>query len=394
MTALPASASRRSSRIVAVCIGLLLVAAGVGATFHLWASAPVPAKADAAPLVSVSVAQTRDLPLKIQTQGHLVAVAQVDVRPQAAGTIRAIHFNEGDAVQVGQLMFTIDATDVVAQLARARANAAQIKAQLDEAQRDLGRTQQLAKSRFYSTSAVDTSTSKAEALQAQYKAALADVDNNRVLVDHTRITAPMSGLTGALSAHLGSLAQPGATTALVNVAQVDPIGVDFTLPEGNLPALLTARGADNVQVALETAEGQLLAGQLVFVNNTVDTNTGTIALKAAFPNSRKLLWPGSFVRVRVTAGLSHAAVTLPPQSLLDGPAGRFVYVVDAADKVSAVPVTLLRVQDELAVVSGLGGGERIVSEGQAGLKAGTTVRVAAAGGPPVARLPPASGASR
>ncbi len=378
MTALPASASRRSSRIVAVCIGLLLVAAGVGATFHLWASAPVPAKADAAPLVSVSVAQTRDLPLKIQTQGHLVAVAQVDVRPQAAGTIRAIHFNEGDAVQVGQLMFTIDATDVVAQLARARANAAQIKAQLDEAQRDLGRTQQLAKSRFYSTSAVDTSTSKAEALQAQYKAALADVDNNRVLVDHTRITAPMSGLTGALSVHPGSLAQPGVTAALVNVAQVDPIGVDFTLPEGNLSALLAARDAGNVQVMVDNANGTPLAGKLVFVNNTVDTATGTIALKAAFPNARRLLWPGSFVRIDITAGVSRAAVTLPPQSLQDAPTGRFVYVVDAANKVGTRPVTLLRVQDGLAVVDGLQGGERVVSEGQASLKTGLVVRVAVA----------------
>ncbi|MDP9125968.1 MAG: efflux RND transporter periplasmic adaptor subunit, partial [Pseudomonadota bacterium] len=341
----------------------------------------------------VSVAQTRDLPLKLEAQGHLVALAQVDVRPQANGTIRAIHFKEGDEVRSGQVMFTIDSTDVAAQLARAQANAAQIKAQLDEAQRDLGRTQQLAKSRFYSTSAVDTSTSKAESLQAQYKAALADVDNTRVLVDHTRVTAPMGGLTGALSVHPGSVAQPGAAAALVNVAQVDPIGVDFTLPEGNLPALLAARGADNVQVTLDSADGPPLTGKLVFINNTVDTNTGTIALKAAFPNPRKLLWPGSFVRVDVTAGVSRAAVTLPPQSLLDGPTGRFVYVLDAADKVNAVTVTLLRVQDGLAVVTGLSGGERVVSEGQAVLKPGSTVRIAASA-TALARQVPASGVAR
>jgi RND family efflux transporter MFP subunit len=394
MNAMTSFSHWRSRRLVAVCIGLSLLAAGAGATYHFSSTQVAPRKAAAAPLVTVSIAQTRDLPLKLEAQGHMVALAQVDVRPQATGTIRAIHFREGDEVKAGQLMFTIDSTDVSAQLARAQATAAQMKAQLDEAQRDLGRTQQLAKSRFYSTSAVDTSASKAEALQAQYKAALADIDNARVLVDHTRITAPMGGLTGALSAHLGSLAQPGAATALVNVAQVDPIGVDFTLPEGNLSALLAARGAGKVQVALEAADGSPLAGKLVFVNNTVDTNTGTIALKAAFPNAGKALWPGSFVRVRVTAGVSRAAVTLPPQSLLDGPAGRFVYVVDAGDKVRAVPVTLLRVQDDLAVVSGLRGGERVVSEGQAGLKADVVVRIASAGGPPPAHPMPLAGEAR
>jgi RND family efflux transporter MFP subunit len=379
MTDKPARFRVSSRRLATVCLGLLGLAGGVGATLRVTSSPPAPARPPAIPVVSVAVAQARDLPLKLEAQGHLVALAQVDVRPQASGTIRTIHFKEGDAVQAGQLMFTIDSTDVAAQLARAQANAAQVKAQLDEAQRDLGRTQQLAKSRFYSTSAVDTSTSKAEALQAQYKAALADIDNTRVLVDHTRVTAPMNGVTGALMAHPGSLAQPGSASPLVNVAQIDPIGVDFTLPEGNLPALLAGRGGNDVQVTLDTAGGQPLVGRLVFVNNTVDTNTGTIALKAAFPNARKLLWPGSFVRIDVTAGVSRAAVTLPPQSLLEGPAGRFVYVVDAAGKVSARQVTLLRVQDGLAVVEGMSGGERVVSEGQAGLKPGMAVRVAASG---------------
>jgi RND family efflux transporter MFP subunit len=128
---------------------------------------------------------------------------------------------------------------------------------------------------------------------------------------------------------------------------------------------------------MDNAGGAPLAGRLVFVNNSVDTATGTIALKAAFPNPRRLLWPGSFVRIVITAGVSRAAVTLPPQSLQDSPMGRFVYVVDAADKVSTLPVTLLRIQDGLAVVDGLEGGERVVSEGQANLKPGIGVRVAA-----------------
>ena len=359
------------------CIALLLLLAA-GAAWHFAGASTPTAKASLPPLVSVSVAQRRDLPIKLDAQGHLVALAQVDMRPQASGIIRAIHFKEGDEVTAGQLMFTIDAADVAAQLARSQAAAAQVKAQLDDAQRDLHRTQQLAQSRFYSPSAVDTSLSKAEALQAQYKAALADVDNTRVLVDHTRITAPMSGLTGALAVHPGSVAQPGAATALVNVAQTDPIGVDFTLPEMHLGDLLAARAAGHVEVTVATAGGKPLQGKLVFVNNTVDTSTGTIALKASFPNAARSLWPGAFVRVRVVAGTNADAVTLPPQSLLDGPGGRFVYVLDAHDRVAAHPVTLLRVQDQLAVVDGLAGGERVVSEGQAALKPGVVVRVAAA----------------
>jgi RND family efflux transporter MFP subunit len=133
-----------------------------------------------------------------------------------------------------------------------------------------------------------------------------------------------------------------------------------------------------LEVSVDTAGGRPLAGKLVFVNNTVDTSTGTIALKAAFPNAAKTLWPGAFVHVHVVAGNSAGAVTLPPQSLLDGPTGRFVYEIDAHDRASAVPVTLLRVQDGVAIVSGLAGGERIVNEGQAGLKPGALVRIAAA----------------
>ncbi|MFG6489985.1 efflux RND transporter periplasmic adaptor subunit [Roseateles sp. BYS78W] len=331
------------------------------------------------PLVSVAPAVARDLPVKLSAQGHLVALTQVDVRPQATGTIRAIHFKEGDEVKAGQLMFTLDASDVAAQLAKAQATAAQVQAQLDEAQRDLVRTQQLAKAQFYSPSSVDAAEGRVATLRAQHRAMLADIENSRVLVDRTRILAPMAGLTGALSVHPGSLAQPGAASPLVNVAQMDPIGVEFTLPEANLPALLAARDAGKVQLSIAAAYGTPVQGKLVFVNNTVNADTGTISLKAAFPNPRKALWPGAYVKVQLTAGVSPGAVTLAPQSILDSPGGRFVFVLDApAGKVVARPVTLLRIQEQLAVVEGLANGEQVVTEGQLGLKTGAAVRVAAA----------------
>jgi RND family efflux transporter MFP subunit len=289
-----------------------------------------------------------------------------------------VHFREGDEVKAGQVMFTIDASDVTAQLERVQASAAQIEAQVDDAERDLARTRQLAKSHFYSTSAVDTSASKLESLQAQHKAAQAEVASTRLLIERTRISAPMSGLTGALAVHPGSLAQTNAAAPLVTVVQIDPIGVEFTLPESQLAGLLAARAANTVRIGLLMQGGERLDGALVFVNNTVNTDSGTITLKASFPNATKALWPGAYTEVRVDAGLSAGAIVLPPQAVLEGPQGRFVYVLDAADKAQMQPVELLRIQDQMAVVSGLKSGERVVAEGQLGLKPGAAVRIASA----------------
>jgi RND family efflux transporter MFP subunit len=361
---------------VAAAAAALAIVAGPG--FFAKRSGGADAAAKPAPLVSIVRAESRDVAVKLATQGHVVALSQVDVRPQASGTIRGVHFHEGDEVKVGQLLFTIDASDVAAQLARAEATAAQIEAQVDDAERQLARTQELAKSNFYSSSAVDTIASKLESLQAQYKAAQADVASTKVLVARTSISAPIAGVTGSVAVHPGSLAQPAVAAPLVTVVQIDPIGVEFTLPESQLAALFAARAANAVRIWLHLPTGQDLEGKLVFVNNTVNPDSGTITLKAAFPNTSKTLWPGAYVEVRVDAGLSRGAIVLPPQAVLDGPQGRFVYVLDSAGKAQIRPVELLRIQDQMAVVSGLDGDERVVAEGQLGLNPGAAVRIAAA----------------
>lgn len=360
---------------VAAVIGLSLGAYGSRAPP---APAPKPLKT-----VTATTAQASDIPIKLATQGHLITLNQVDVRPQADGIVRGVHFREGDEVRPGQLLFSIDSSNAEAALARANAQAAQYKAQVDDAQRDLTRTQALAKSHFYSSSAVDTSASKLESLQAQWHAAQADVQGARVALDRTRIVAPGAGLTGALNVHPGSLAQQGASLPMVTLVQFDPIGVDFTLPEGHLAGLLQARAAGQVRISLQlqgagTAGTSQDGGTLVFVNNTVNTDTGTINLKAAFPNAAKRLWPGAYVKVLVDAGVSRGAITLPPQAVLDGPQGRFVYRLDAQDKVSAQPVKLVRIQDQRAIVEGLQAGERVVVEGTLAVKPGDVVKVASA----------------
>jgi RND family efflux transporter MFP subunit len=329
-----------------------------------------------APLVTITSAESRDLPVKFSAQGHLVSLNQVDIRPQITGTIKSVDFHEGDQIKAGQLLFTLDATDANAQLRRTQAQAAQIQAQLDDARREHDRSKELLKEEFVSPSAVDTAGSKVDTLRAQLKSAHADIDSARVVLDHTRIVSPITAQAGALVVHPGSLAQQSASVPLVTLAVLDPIGVEFSLPEQNLIQLLVARAKAPISVTLEAPGGQTVEGRLSFINNTVNTDTGTINLKASFPNPAKTLWPGAFARVTVAAGVDKGAVVLPPQAILEGPSGRFVYLLGADAKVTAKPVNLLRIQDRMAVVAGLSGDEIIVLEGNQNLRSGTVVRVA------------------
>jgi RND family efflux transporter MFP subunit len=328
-----------------------------------------------APAVTVTTPRSRDLPVQFNVQGHLVALNQVDIRPQVAGVIRQVTFQEGDDIRAGQLLFTLDDTEATSQLRRFEGNAAQVRAQLDDAVRALDRANDLLKAKFIAQSAVDSAASKVETLRAQLAMANAEVDTARTQLGYTRIVSPLAGKAGALNVHPGSLAQPAAAVPLVTIAQFDPIGVDFSLPEADLGAVLAARGAGTVKVAVETSNGQRIEGPLSFVNNTVTTGSGTISLKAALPNARQLLWPGSYVKVTVYAGTERAATVLPAEALLEGPTGRFVYVLDPNDTVVARPVELVRVQDQLAIIRGVGSGDRVVLEGNQSVAAGDKVRI-------------------
>lgn len=330
------------------------------------------------PLVSVVTATALDLPVEYAAQGHLVALNQVDVRPQMTGTILQVHFREGDDVRAGQLLFSLDPSDATAQLNKYVAQAAQIGAQLADAKRDYARSKELVKSDFIAPSAVDTAASKVDALQAQLTAANADIASARVALSHTRIIAPVSAKAGAVVVHPGSLAQLGATAPLVTLVQFDPIGVEFTLPEQNLTPIVAARSAGKVPVSVLAPDGKSIDGQLSFVNNTINADTATISLKASFPNPHGELWPGTFARVTVHAGADRNVVVLPPQAILEGPDGRFVYAVGADGTVAQQKVNMLRIQRELAVVEGVRSGERVVLEGGQNLRPGMLVQVAPA----------------
>ncbi|MFC5549107.1 efflux RND transporter periplasmic adaptor subunit [Massilia aerilata] len=328
----------------------------------------------APPLVSVTETKAVDIPVDLPAQGHIVALDFVDVRPQVGGTVVGVHFHEGEQIANGQLLFTIDDSDARAQLAKAEAQTGLVQSQLADARREHGRAEQLVKAKFIAVSAVDTAASKVDGLEAQARAARAEADSARTTLKRTRIVAPISGRAGAVVVHPGSLVQAAAAAPLVTIAQFSPIGVEFNLPEQDLPALLAARAAGPVAVSIDGHPGA--TGQLSFVNNTINQDSATISLKASFPNPDQTMWPGGFARVVVHAGVSHGAVVLPPQAVQDGPGGRFVYLVGPNNKVSSKPVRLLRIQDEAAVVDGIAGGQRVVLEGGQNLRPGMTVQLA------------------
>jgi RND family efflux transporter MFP subunit len=362
--------------------GTLLLIAGLllgSASWYFWprqqADAAVkPANAPA--LVSMISAAVKPLPITLATQGHVVPLNQVDIQAQVTGTVKTVDFHEGDFVKAGQLLFTLDSASQQATYDRAVATVGESKALLVKAQNDLQRSRALKAKNYISLSDWDTLQSNVQQYQAQLRAAQQDVQTAQVNLGYTRIIAPVSGKTGALNVHPGSLVQPGSTLPLVSLMQFDPIGVSFTLPEQDLKAVLAAQAQGSVTVWVENANGQPIAGQLDFIDNSVSTDSGTIALKARFSNQQHLLWPGLFQNVKVDAGVTPDAVVLPPQAVQNGPDGHFVYVIDPHNQAAAKPVTLLRIQQQLAVITGIAQGTKVVNEGANNLRPGMSVQIA------------------
>ncbi|SFN16695.1 RND family efflux transporter, MFP subunit [Izhakiella capsodis] len=333
-----------------------------------------PANKTAAPLVSLTQVKSVSVPLIFSTQGHVVTLNQADIQPQVDGTVKSVAFKEGDFVKQGQLLFTLNDSTQQASLRHANATFAESHALLVKAQQDLARGRDLKARHYISASDWDTLKSAVQQYSAQSNAAEQDIRTAAVQLGYTRIYAPVSGKTGALNVHTGSLVQPGSSLPMVTINQFDPIGVSFTLPEADLNAVLSAQSKDPVKVWVKNARGEAVAGDLNFINNAVSTNTGTISFKAQFSNSNNLLWPGTYKVVHIDAG-SQNAVVLPPQAVQNGPQGQFVYLVDSADKAFTRPVKLLRIQQGMAIVQGVTVGENVVVEGGNNLWPGMSVKV-------------------
>lgn len=312
------------------------------------------------------------LPHEISAVGHAEALQTVEVRPQITAQIAQIHFKEGDQVKAGQLLFTLDADKAKSQANRGQALTEKSKAELAEAVRNLKRTEDLAQAGFVSPSAVDTARAKMGSLQAQVAAAKADESANAVELAYTRITAPIAGRTGAVSMKRGSLAQANSTTPLVTITQTDPILITFNVNQTDLPDLLAAKNQATVPVKTRLPNGEVRTGELVFLDNTVDKASGTLLAKAKFANQDQQLWPGLsstvFIQMAEQKGL-----IVPLQAIQTGPEQRFVYVIDQNKKAQVHAVTMIRSQNDLALIEGVEVGTKIVKEGGQNLRPGDKV---------------------
>jgi RND family efflux transporter MFP subunit len=375
---------------------VLLVGAAIAAWWWLGTSRSNEAQAKRAPAptpVTTVRAERRDVPVRLTANGTVTALQSVDLRSQVTSTVSEVHIREGRSVKKGDLIFSLDARADEANIRKAEAQVAKDRADLATAMRNLERQRELFGQKFISQSALDTAQNQVDTLQGQLAVDQAALEAVRVTRGYTEIRAPFAGRTGAIGVRAGSLVQPGATaTALVTVTQIDPIAVSFALPEKELPALQQALSAGQVPVSVVSQTGgDAHQGRITFVDNAVDTTTGTIRVKAEFSNTKAALWPGMYVNVELSPRTIAGATVIPTQAVQTGPENRFVYIVGEDRKVTLRPVTLAHVDAGVAVVEGLPAGSRVVVEGAQNLRPGTVVAEAGREGTGTAREEPRKG---
>lgn len=327
--------------------------------------------------VKTALSEQKTVPVILRANGYVTAIKIVDVRPQIQNVVRVIHVKEGQDVKAGQLLFTLDARNEVANVDKAKAQLSRDKADLADAQATLRRNQELLAKKFISQAVVDTSKAKVDALRGTTRADQASLDASHVTLGYNRIHASISGRIGTINVHPGSLVQPSGTT-MVTIAQLDPIHVSFTVPEGELAHITTSYPKGDAPVTIQLQNKEELNGTLVFIDNITDQQSGTIKMKAAFHNKENKLWPGAFVNVRLISRTLENATVVPVQAVVTGPKEQFVYVVQPDSTVQAQKVTLLTTEGGMAAVSGLQPNVRVVMEGAQNLRPGTKVREAGA----------------
>lgn len=376
----PAVQARRRMWIAMAGILLVALVAGVWIWRDRGAAANARGTSAAAVQVVSAVVTQRDVAARLTANGTVSALQTVEVRPQISATVSAVHIKEGQSVRKGDRLFTLDARTEDANLSKAEAQLAKDRADLTNAERNLERQRELFRQKFISQAALDTAQNQADGLRGQLAVDQAAVQASSVARSFSEITAPISGRTGAISVYPGSLVQP-SSTALVSITQIDPINVSFPLPERELAALqqALAKGEVTVIAEFDLPGRQGLKGRLVFVDNAVDSASGTIRLKAEFANADNGLWPGMFVTVALSPRALPGALTVPVQAVQTGPERKFLYVIGGGGKVASLPVEVRLIQDGVAVIEGVKPGTRVIVEGAQNLRPGSVVAEARAG---------------
>ena len=357
--------------IPAAILLLLLGAAGCS-TKQAAPGAPPPV-----PVRVATVAQ-KTVPVQLRAIGNVEAYSTVSIKAQVSGELTAVHFREGQDVRKGELLFSIDRRPFDVALHEAEARLARDKARAENARMQAARYAQLFEEGVSSREQYDQTRTEAEAAEAAVRADQAAVEKAKLDLQYCSITSPIDGRTGSLMVHPGNLVKANDNPVMVVIHQLNPIYVNFALPEQNLAQVkkFMAAGTLKVEAVFPEDPGRPEQGRLSFVDNAVDHTTGTIHLKATFANQQRRLWPGQFVSVVLTLTAQPNAIVVPAPALQTGQAGQYVYVIKADGTAESRPVVVGRtVEGETIVEKGLQPGETVVTDGQIRLVPGATVKV-------------------
>jgi multidrug efflux system membrane fusion protein len=331
----------------------------------------------AVPVTAVAVA-LKNVPVRLYAIGNVEPYTTVAVKARVDGQIVSSHFKEGDEVRQGSVLFEIDPRPFAATLKQAQANLLKDKALLDRAVEQDKRYKDLLIKNFISADAYEQVRTNAETAKAVVAADEAAIDGAKLSLEYCTIRSPVTGYAGRIQIQQGNLVKANDTNPLVTVNQIVPIYASFSVPEQNIADIrkYQANGELRVQATFTNAQHAPIAGKLSFLDNSADTTTGTIKLKAEFPNTDKALWPGQFVNVVLTLYEQKDAVVTPSASVQNGPSGQYVFVVKPDLTAELRSIKVARAEgDDTVVANGLQPGEQVVTVGQVRLAPGTRVNL-------------------
>lgn len=327
--------------------------------------------------VTVAPAIAQDVPVYLDCIGKAVAREVVSIQPQVSGRITRIHFADGADLKKGDILFTIDPRPFEAQLLSAEATLAEKKAQYELAKIQFNRYKELWETKSVSKQEFDQRKNTLDMADAQVEQSQAAVETARLNLEYCTIRSPIDGRAGKRLVDVGNVVAANTGSLLV-IQRLDPIYADFTIPENDLTSVQQnmGQGTLKVEVRLPDENSKPREGDLSFLDNTVQTSTGTVTLRATIPNSDHLFWPGRFVKVRLILSTLHQAVLIPASATQLSAKGPFVYVVKEDSKAELRPVKLgQRQYKSIVVAQGLKKGERVIVTGQLGVMPGGIVRV-------------------
>jgi multidrug efflux system membrane fusion protein len=351
----------------------------------------------AVPVVVTAVAP-KAMPIIIEAVGTVQSISSVALKSRLDSQIMKLRVEEGALVKEGDLLFELDARTLKAQLAQIEAQIRKDQAQLDQAKRDTLRAGDLLTKGAGTVVARDTNATTQRAAEAQLEADEAMRQNILTQISYSEIRAPVSGRIGSIPYKAGTTLRLGdntVTAVLATINQVDPIFVQFAMPQVYLPDLRAAMAKGEVKVNAIIDESRKQSGAMAFIENTVDPNTGTVTGKARIANANEGLWPGQFVKAEIILGIEPNALSVPAAAVQLGPQGAYVFVIKDGNIAEVRPVVVARTQGgESVIASGLKAGEQVVVDGQLRLVNGAAVAVRPAQGeaptpPPSAAKPPA-----